>query len=168
MRYADCPTTEATVHVAAPPERLWPLVTDIALIASLSTELQEVEWLDGAEGPAVGHRFRGRNAHPAIGEWTTVSHVVECAEPHVFAWAVHDPDHPSASWRFELSVRDDGTDLRQWAQLGPGPSGLTPAIEQMPDKEERIVAGRLKEFRAGIETNLAALRDIAEARPVDS
>ncbi len=168
MRYADCPTTEATVHVAAPPERLWPLVTDIALIASLSTELQEAEWLDGAEGPAVGHRFRGRNAHPAIGEWTTVSHVVECAEPHTFAWAVQDPDHPSASWRFDLTVREGGTDLRQWAQLGPGPSGLTPVIERMPDKEERIVAGRLKEFRAGIERNLAALRDIAEARPVDS
>ena len=36
-------------------------------------------------------------------------------------------------------------------------------IAEMPDKEERIVSGRLREFQAGIEANLAAIKERAEA-----
>jgi hypothetical protein len=162
MRYADGPTVEGAVHVAAPPERLWPLVSDIHLIASLSAEVQAVEWLDGSGAPAVGRTFRGHNRHPAVGEWTSISRVVTCEEPRAFEWAVGEPERPAARWRFELVARDDGTELRQWARMGPGPSGLTPAIERMPDKEERIVEGRLREWQAGIDANLAALKELAE------
>ena len=165
MRYADGPTAEATVHVAAPPEALWPLVSDIHLIASLSTEVQEVAWLGDAHEPALGAAFRGRSRHPAVGEWTTTSRVVICEPPRLFAWAVEDPDSPSAMWLFELTPRAGGTDLRQWARMGPGFSNLNLAIAAMPDKEERIVAGRLREWQAGIDANLAALKELAERGP---
>ena len=160
MKYAEGPTTEATVHVAAPPERVWELVSDIHLIASLSTELQEVEWIDGPA--ALGAAFRGRNRHPLAGEWTTTSRVVEFVPPQVFAWAVGDPANPAALWRFELTPRDGGTELRQWARMGPGPSNLNIAIAAMPHKEERIVAGRLREWQAGIDANLAGIKKLAE------
>lgn len=163
-RYLDGPTAEAAVYVAASPERVWALVSDIHLIASLSAEVQEVEWLDGATEAAPGGRFRGRSRHPAVGEWSTTSHVVECDPPRVVAWAVGDPDHPAASWRFELSPCEGGTQLRQWVRMGPGPSNLDHAIEAMPEQEDRIVAGRLREFRAGIDANLAALKELAEQR----
>ena len=39
VRYADDPATQAEVHIAAPPGAVWPLVSDIALPARLSTEL---------------------------------------------------------------------------------------------------------------------------------
>lgn len=167
MRYADGPTTEGTVHVAAPPARVWELVSDIGLVASLSPEVQSVEWLDGATGPVAGARFRGHNRHASIGEWSTVSYVVACDPPRTFAWDVHDPSNPAASWRFDLVERAGGTELRQWARMGPGPSGLTPAIERWPEKEERIVAGRLREFRAGIDATLGALKALAEQRAGD-
>ena len=48
--------------------------------------------------------------------------------------------------------------------MGPGFSFLCQAIAAMPDKEERIVAGRLREWQAAIEVNLAALKELAEAR----
>ena len=79
--YADTPTVAAEIHIEAPPERVWRLVSDIFLMPELSAELQEVAWLDGVTGPAVGHRFTGRNAHPAMGEWATVSTVTECDPP---------------------------------------------------------------------------------------
>jgi hypothetical protein len=164
MKYADGPTAEATVHVSAPPEVLWPLVSDIHLMASLSTEVQEVAWLDEVGEPAVGAAFRGRSLHRAVGEWTTTSRIIACDPPLVFAWAVEDPEDPSATWRFELTPRAGGTDLRQWARMGPGFSFLCQAIAAMPDKEERIVAGRLREWQAAIEANLAALKELAEAR----
>jgi uncharacterized protein YndB with AHSA1/START domain len=161
VKYAEGPTAEATVHVAAPPERVWELVSDIHLVASISTELQEVEWLDEPAG--LGATFRGRNRHPLAGEWTTTSHVVEFTPPQVFAWAVEDPANPTALWRFELAPRDGGTDLRQWARMGPGPSNLDRLIAAMPEREERIVARRLGEWQAGIDANLAAIRKIAES-----
>ena len=164
MRYADGPVAEATIHVAAPPEVVWPLVSDIHLVASLSREVQEVGWLDEVREPAVGAAFTGRSRHPQVGEWSTTSRVVVCDPPRVFAWAVEDPADPAALWRFELTPRDGGTQLRQWARMGPGFSLLRRAIAAMPDKEERIVAGRLREWQDGIEANLAALKELAEAR----
>ena len=114
---------------------MWPLVSDIHLMPGLSAELQEVAWLDGVTGPALGHRFTGRNAHPAMGEWETVSTVVACDPPRCFAWAVGDPGHPSATWRFTLRPDGTGTLLEQWYQMGPARSGLNIAIDAMPDKE---------------------------------
>ncbi len=163
MIYADRPIAEAAVLVAAPPARVWALASDIFLLAELSRELQQVQWLPGWTGPARGARFQGRSRHPQVGEWTTVSEVVEYAAPRVFTWAVADPERPAAVWGFELSPRAGGTDLRQWAQLGPGPSHLTEVIAAMPAQEERIVAGRLREFRAGIHANLAAIKERAES-----
>jgi uncharacterized protein YndB with AHSA1/START domain len=160
--YADRPTVAAEVRVAAPPERVWDLVSDIFLMPRLSSELQEVAWLDGVTGPAVGHRFTGRNAHPAMGEWETVSTVVECDPPHCFAWAVGDPGHPSSTWRFTLKPDGTGTLLEQWCQMGPARSGLSIAIDAMPDKEAKIVFVRLREYETGMRHNLEAIKERAE------
>ena len=54
--YADSPVVTAEIGIDAPPERVWDLVSEIALMAELSSELQEVTWLDGSPemtGPAV-------------------------------------------------------------------------------------------------------------------
>ena len=56
-----------------------------------------------------------------MGEWETVSTVTECDPPHRFAWAVGDPAHPSATWRFTLQPDGEGTRLEQWYADGPGP-----------------------------------------------
>jgi hypothetical protein len=121
-----------------------------------------VEWLGGATGPALGHRFTGRNAHPELGKWETVSTIVACDEPRCFAWAVGDPDHPSTTWRFTLRPDGLGTVLGQWAQMGPGRSGLNLAIDAMPEKEQKIVFVRLREMEAGLTGNLAAIKKLAE------
>jgi ligand-binding SRPBCC domain-containing protein len=160
--YADSPVAAVQILIAAPPERVWDLVSEIALMAELSSELQEVAWLDGATGPAVGHRFTGRNAHPAMGEWETVSTVTECDPPYRFAWAVGDPAHPAATWRFTLKPDREGTLLEQWYQMGPGRSGLNIAIDAMPDKEQKIVFVRLREHEAAMNHNLAEIKDRAE------
>lgn len=156
-RYADTPTVEVETHVDAPPERVWTLVSDVEQMPTMSTELQRVEWLD--EPGAVGSRFVGYNKHPAIGEWSAPAQVVECEAPRVFAWAVGDPADPAAIWRFTLEPDGAGTRLRQWMQMGPGRSGLSQAIDAMPDKEQKIVYGRMKEFEANMAATLAAVKE---------
>jgi uncharacterized protein YndB with AHSA1/START domain len=162
MLYAETPTVEVDTYIAAPPARVWALVTDIHLMASMSQELQDVQWQDGVDGPAVGHRFVGRNFHKDFGEWHTTSIVIECDPTQAFAWAVSDVDNPSSVWRFTLRPQDGGTVLSQWMQMGPARSGLSFAIDRMPDKEERIVARRLREFREAIEANLATFKELSE------
>ena len=165
QRYADSPAVAVAAYIDAPPERVWMLVSDINLMPRLSTELQEVEWLDGAAGPAVGRRFRGRNTHRALGSWETVSTIVTCDAPREFGWVVGDPGGPAASWRFTLRPEGPGTVLEQWARLGPGRSGLNLAIDARPENEQKIVFVRLREWEAGFTANLATIKELAEAAP---
>ncbi len=164
-RYADKPTVEVQAWVDADPERVWSIVSDVRLMPEMSRELQSVEWCDGVEGAAVGRRFVGRSKHDALGEWETTSQVVECDAPRVFTWAVSDPETPTALWRFTLEPENGGTRLRQWMRLGPGRSGLSFAIDQMPDKEQKIVFVRLREFENAMTGTLAAIKARAEAAP---
>ncbi len=160
MRHADRPTVTESIEVPAPPERVWPLVSDIALPVGVSAELQSVRWADDDidSRPRAGRRFVGRNANRYFGEWETVATVVECDEPRTFAWDVGDLGEPNTRWRFTLEPVDGGTRVTQWGQLGFGPSGLHHAIAAMPDKEERIVERRCEEFRVGMRANLEAIR----------
>ncbi|OLT14363.1 cyclase [Pseudonocardia sp. CNS-139] len=162
-RYADCPTVQAELWVDAPATRVWAVVADVGRMPSMSKELFAVEWQDGATGPAVGHRFVGRSRHAAFGEWATTSTVVECAEPQVLAWAVGDPGTPSAVWRFTLEPCGRGTLLREWMRMGPGRSGLSVAIDRMPDKEQKIVFVRMREFESAIVRTLGAIKECVEA-----
>jgi hypothetical protein len=43
--------------------------------------------------------------------------------------------------------------------MGPGPSGLTPAIVAQPEKEARIVSKRLAEWQQNMQVNLDCIRD---------
>jgi hypothetical protein len=138
-------------------------VSDIGLMPGMSSELQSVEWLDDVTSAALGARFVGRSRHEAMGEWAATSQIVEFEPGQVFAWAVGDPGRPSAIWRFRLEPRDGGTELSQWVQLGPGRSGLSLAIDQMPDKEQKIVFVRLREFERNITATLAHIKKLAEA-----
>lgn len=162
-RYADTPTVEVRTWIDAPPERVWALVSDIDRIPETSPELQSVEWLDGATGPALGARFMGRSKHESLGEWATTSHVVEFEPGRVFAWAVEDPEHPTAIWRFRVEPRDGGTELSQWMQMGPGRSGLSFAIDRMPEKEQKIVFVRMREFERSITATLEHIKKRVEA-----
>jgi uncharacterized protein YndB with AHSA1/START domain len=161
-RYGDTPTVEVATWIDAPPQRVWAVVSDIHVMPSLSPELQSVSWLDDVTDPGLGHRFVGRNHHEALGEWHTVSYIVECEPPRAFAWAVEDPDTPSAVWRFRLEPAGAGTRLVQRAQLGPGRSGLSDAIDRMPEKEQKIVHVRLTEFEQGMTATLAGIKHRVE------
>lgn len=164
LRYADGPTTSATVDIDAPPAAVWALVSDIDLPARFSTEFQGARWVDGHDGPAVGARFVGRNHHEAIGTWETTATIV-AVEPHrEFAYDVDGDDAgPSANWRFTLEPVDSGaTRVTQMMRMGPGRSGINPAIDAMPDRESAILFVRLREHRTNMESTLAGIKTLAE------
>jgi hypothetical protein len=166
--YRDCPTVEVEVRFPADPAEVWSLVSDISLPTATSSELYDVEWLDGATGPRPGARFLGRNRSDHIGEWESISTVVEADPDRRFVWEVAAAPggalpvgEPWARWGFEVDPDPDGAlvRVRQWARLGPGPSGMTLFIESAPEREARLVGGRLKGWRADMERTLALVRE---------
>jgi uncharacterized protein YndB with AHSA1/START domain len=166
LRYADGPATEVTEVIRAPIEVVWELVTDIELPARFSAEFLGATWLD--DGPRLSARFRGRNQHPAIGQWETTSYVCSYEPPRAFGWHVSDPKHPSSSWWFELAEQPAGVHVSYRARMGPAPSGLSAAIAAMPDKEERIIARRLSEFEQNMRATLQGIKDLAEAAQAEA
>ena len=161
-RFVDGPAVEVEVDIDAGVDVVWELVSDVDLPGRFSDEFEAATWLDGATRPAVGARFRGKNRHPAIGSWETVSTITACEEGRLLAWAVDDPTNPASTWRFELEPIGGRTILRQSAQIGPGPSGLTFEIDAAPEREEEIVRRRLDTHRRNMQRTVDGVKALAE------
>lgn len=149
-----------TVHMAATPEHVWDLVSDITNTGKFSPETFEAEWLGGANGPAVGNRFRGHVKRNGRGPtyWTTC--VVETCEPgREFSFAVVMRNKPTITWKYECAPADGGVDVTESFQLPP-------------TRGSRIywaLAGRArgKTNREGMATTLNRIKAVAEAAPSD-
>jgi hypothetical protein len=162
VQLSELPALEVCCRVAAPPRKVWALISDITRVGDWGGECVHAEWIDGADGPVVGARFRGRQVRQGQ-QWTSVSVVIE-AEPGVsFAWAVGDPQYASATWRYQLAADGSrGTILRYRAVLGPGPSGLSDALAKAPEHEDSIIAFRLNEHERNMAATLQAIKQAAE------
>lgn len=154
MRYRDQPSVEVSRRLPCSPAAAWDVVTDIELPLANSPELAKVAWSTGG-AVAVGNAFRGDNENAVRGGWTTESVITEVEPGRRWTWDVHGPDGVMATWGFEVDPTDDGgCVVRQWARMGPDPSGLSHFIAAHPEKESRIIEGRLQQWRAGMEANL--------------
>jgi len=91
-----------TVRIQAPSERVYDIVTDIAQMGRLSPECVGGRWLDGATGPAVGARFRGRNKR-GLARWSTTNKVVEAEPPRVFSF-----ETLQSGYRWSYILEPDG------------------------------------------------------------
>jgi Polyketide cyclase / dehydrase and lipid transport len=97
-----------TVRVRAPADRVWHLPADVTRIGEFSPETFEAEWLDGADGPQVGARFRGhvrRNGRGPV-YWTTCT-VVTSEPGREFAFAVISGGRALNTWRYSLAPAGD-------------------------------------------------------------
>jgi uncharacterized protein YndB with AHSA1/START domain len=112
-----------TIHIEAPPERVWALVSDITNTGKFSPETFEAEWLDGATGPAVGVRFRGhvrRNGRGPV-YWTPCK-ITACEPGREFVFAVGGPGgKPVNTWGYRFEPSGDGTDVTESFELTDTP-----------------------------------------------
>ena len=108
-----------TVHMSAPPEQVWALVSDITNTGRFSPETFEAEWLDGATGPAVGARFRGHVKRNGRGPtYWTVCKVTHSEPGRNFAFDVLGPGQRTVnSWRYDFEPSGDGTDVTESFRL---------------------------------------------------
>jgi hypothetical protein len=106
---------EVVVEATVP--KVWAVVSDVTRVGEWSHECFGVEWLDGAHGPAVGVRFRGRNRAGRLGwaRWSRTCEIVSLDPPSELVWRTVPtllfPD--STEWRIRLEIVDGGTRISQ-------------------------------------------------------
>lgn len=154
------PGVTVETDVAAPPQRIWELISDINVPARFSDEFQGADWVDGV-GVRVGSSFVGRNERPGR-KWETTSFVAACDKHRVFAWNVNDPDNPSSQWRFELEPVGENTRLRFSMVIGPGVSGTAQAMQESPEQAAQILAVRQNQHRGNMDLTVRGIKDLAE------
>jgi Polyketide cyclase / dehydrase and lipid transport len=121
-RYARVMRGSVTVHMAAPADRVWDVVSDITRVGEFSPETFEAEWLGGASGPELGARFRGhvrRNGRGPV--YWTVCTVVACDSGREFAFAVGAGKMTVITWRYQLEPTAEGTDVTESFELADKP-----------------------------------------------
>jgi hypothetical protein len=103
-----------TVHMEAPAEEIWRLVSDVRNTGRFSPETFEAEWLDGATGPGVGVRFRGHVKRNEIGPvyWTTCR-ITACEPGREFGFQVLVGDTPVNNWHYRFDPASSGTDVTE-------------------------------------------------------
>ncbi len=149
-RHADGPGAVVEVDIKAKPQDIWPYISDIEFSAQFSEEATGARWVDESQQPGIGSHFVGSNSNSYMGDWEVDCFVSHFQQDHEFGWVTTDREHPGAQWRFEATGIAGATRLRYSVVIGPGPSGLTRAIQEMPEKEPRILSRRISQLMSNM------------------
>ncbi len=99
------------ILIAAAAEQVRKLVLDPLRMAELGEEIESISWLGGAETPALGAKFLGRNRNGRR-QWETECTVTECA-PDRLGYDVHarvgKAQLPISRWLYEVEQVDAAT-----------------------------------------------------------
>jgi len=109
-----------SIDILAPSDQVWRMITDVTRIGEWSPETVAAEWLDGAEGAAVGAKFKGRNKRR--GAWSTTCTVTAATPGRDFAFCVGKGE---TTWRYDLAPVDGGCRVTESFEIvrAPGPVG---------------------------------------------
>jgi len=104
---------EVSMHMAAPAEAIYEIVSDVTRTPEYSPEILSCTWLDGATGPAVGARFVAVNKVPNRPSWKNKP-VVTVVEPgRKFAFARTELFGGTVEWSYTFQPDADGTNVNE-------------------------------------------------------
>lgn len=106
MTAPGSPTATASVDINAQPERVYALITDLDVMATLAAETTAMKWQRG-DSARPGAVFRGTNRN-GTRSWNTTCTVTAATPGRVFAFDVKSLVVPVAHWRYELTAADGG------------------------------------------------------------
>jgi uncharacterized protein YndB with AHSA1/START domain len=149
-RWRIPPIVEVEVHVDATPDAVYAVVSDVTRIAEWSHECRGAEWLDGATGPVVGARFRGRNLVDRFA-WSRVCTITDLVPGRRFGYRTSGGTPPdSTQWTFEFVPEGTGTTVRQRYEIVRFPRAVELlVIALVPAHRDRTEALRSDLVRLG-------------------
>ena len=140
------------MHIDAPAERIYDLVTDITQMGRWSPECTGGRWLGDAAGPAIGARFKGSNKH-GLARWSTECTVTKADRPTAFEWQVKQS---GMRWGYRFEPSGSGTVVTEYREQTKETPVYVKAVQRSGilgrDREKLMVEG----MRATLERVKAA------------
>lgn len=146
---------EQAVDVAAPPEKVWSLVSDLPRLAQWSPQVLR-SWTKGKAPIAQGTYLTNIN-HRGLLVWPTHSKVVRFEPVREIAWKIKEN---GTIWSFVLEPTDAGTHL---VQRREAPNGLSEVSLSLTDKFMGGQALFQAELQQGMRHTLAQVKALAES-----
>ena len=154
--------TSASTEIAAPPEAVWTLVSDLPRMGEWSPECERVEWEGGATGPAEGAKFVGHNrtGPRKLIRWSRHGRVLAADPGREFAFVTEEGDRDSTVWRYRFEPVDGGTRVTESYEIR-----WIPKWARILD----VPTNRHRELLEGMRHTLEQLKKFAEtANTTDS
>jgi Polyketide cyclase / dehydrase and lipid transport len=156
LPFMDAPKYSDSVVVAASPEALYDMVSDVTRMGEWSPVCKAC-WWDEGDGPRAGAWFTGHNELPER-TWETRSLVVAADRGREFTFQVRGS---WARWGYAFEAVPEGTRLTEsWEFL---PDGIAGFHERYGDDADNQIAIRERLARSGVPATLAAIKAAAEA-----
>ena len=142
---------QAEVTIAADPQAVYALITDLSTLAACAEETAAMKWLKG-DAARPGAVFKGTNRN-GLRRWSTKCTVTDAEPGSAFAFDVDYLGIPVAHWRYDLAAADGGCRVteRMWDRR-PGwfvkPGGVATGVTDRPTvnvKHIKLTLQRLKE-----------------------
>lgn len=149
---------EVSIHMAARPEDVYDLVSDVTRTPEFSPEVISSTWLDGATGPAVGARFKARNKVQRGPGWNNKPVVTVADRGREFAFTRTELGGGTMLWRYTFEPDGNGTRVTESYEM------LQPLTRFMWFVIERICGrhDRRSDLRGGMQLTLDRVRAVAE------
>lgn len=147
---------DASIEIAAPPQTVWMLVSDIPRMGDWSPICHRCEWLGDADHAEVGARFVGHNK--ANGARWSRECTITAAEPgRELAFSTYFRGAESTRWRYTFEATPTGTRVVEAYDVISVPRWVK-AVRMLPGMPRKS----LRDGQAGMRTTLERLKAAAE------
>jgi uncharacterized protein YndB with AHSA1/START domain len=96
----------ASVDIAADPDTVYRMITDLPTLAELAEETTSMQWVSG-DAAVPGARFKGNNCR-GTKNWSTTCTVTDAEPGRVFGFDVKSIVVPVSHWRYDIEPVDGG------------------------------------------------------------
>jgi hypothetical protein len=109
-----------SVEIAAGPDAVYALISDLPRMGSWSPECTGVTWRGPVRAPKEGARFIGHN-HRGNVRWSTFGEVVAAEPGRAFAFEITVGPVKVARWEYAIDATERGcTVTERWTDRRPG------------------------------------------------
>ena len=152
----NAPTLEDSVHIDAPVEQVWALISDVCRMPEWSPQVDSTRLRAGFDSVALGAQFTNRNS---IGDlvWTTHAEVVRFEPGREIAFRVEEN---WVIWSFTVTPDGSGTLL---TQKRDAPDGISELSLELTNGFMGGVEVFTESMRAGMHETLTKIKEQAEA-----
>jgi hypothetical protein len=144
-----------SIVVAAPPEQVYEIVSDVTRIGELSP-ICKAAWWDEGSGPGEGSWFTGRNEMAGRDPWERHCEVIVADPGRAFGWVAGGRAEGVAEWTYRFQPVPEGTEVEEsWR--------IVRLNERLSALSDEAMHGLRTMTESGIEATLENLKKVAES-----